>query len=223
MCGGGFFKDAIVLLTGPSGAGKTLASLKFIAVGVGAGERCLAFTFDETREQVKRNAAGWNMDIHAMEAADLLQVVCDYPEVASLEDHFIRIRRAVEEFAPERVVIDTLSALERMASPRALLDFVIALGAVFRQHHITTLLTSAPAGRFTPQLTPSIAHAVDRGRDRQPHRRDDRAPLLRAWRPDRACDLGDADTRLPSRSNGAPGHRRRRWNAHRRASPRCWP
>jgi len=32
----------------------------------------------------------------------------------------------------------------------------LATGAVVRQHGITTLLTSAPAGRFTPQLTPSI-------------------------------------------------------------------
>lgn len=29
-----------------------------------------------------------------------------------------------------------------------------------RQHGITTLLTSAPAGRFTPQLTPSIAGEI---------------------------------------------------------------
>jgi circadian clock protein KaiC len=59
MCGGGIFKDAIILLIGPSGAGKTLTSLKFIAAGLQGGERCLAFTFDESREQVRRNAAGW--------------------------------------------------------------------------------------------------------------------------------------------------------------------
>jgi circadian clock protein KaiC len=157
MCGGGFFKDAIVLLTGPSGGGKTLTALKFLAAGAAAGERCLAFAFDEGREQLRRSALGWGIDLHAYEDSGLLRAMCDYPEVASLEDHFLRISRAIEEFAPSRLVIDTLSALERIAAPRALLDFVIALSAVVRQRGITTLLTSMPATRLTPQLRPSIA------------------------------------------------------------------
>lgn len=157
MCGGGFFKDAIVLLTGPSGCGKTLTALKFLAAGAAAGERCLAFAFDEGREQLRRSALGWGIDLETHEKSGLLRTVCDYPEVASLEDHFLRISRAIEEFAPSRLIIDTLSALERVAAPRALLDFVIALSAVLRQRGITTLLTSMPATRLTPQLRPSIA------------------------------------------------------------------
>ncbi len=157
MCDGGFFKDAIVLLTGPSGGGKTLTALKFLAAGIAAGERCLTFAFDEGREQLRRSALGWGVDLRAYEASGLLRAVCDYPEVASLEDHFLRISRAIEEFAPGRLVIDTLSALERIAAPRALLDFVIALSAVVRQRGITTLLTSMPATALTPQLRPSIA------------------------------------------------------------------
>lgn len=157
MCGGGFFKDSIALLTGPSGAGKTLTALKFIAAGGAAGERCLAFTFDEGKESLRRSASGWGIDLAAAEESGWLRTVCDYPKTASLEDHFLRIRRAIEEFAPNRLVIDTLSALERIAAPHALLDFVIALSAVVRQQQITTLLTSMPATRLTPQLRPSIA------------------------------------------------------------------
>src|SRR6266567_1277101 len=141
MCGGGLYQDAIVLLTGPSGAGKTLTALKFVAAGLEAGESCLSFAFDEGREQLRRSAAGWGIDLLGAEEAGLLSVVCDYPEVASVEDHFLRIRRGIEEHAPGRLVIDPLSALERIASPRALLDFVIALVALARQHGITTLLT----------------------------------------------------------------------------------
>jgi circadian clock protein KaiC len=157
MCGGGFYQDAIVLLTAPSGAGKTLTALKFIAAGLAAGEPCLLVSFDEGREQLRRSAAGWGIDLGLAEEAGLLSVVCDYPEVASIEDHFLRIRRAIEDFGPGRLVIDTLSALERIASPRALLDIVIALAAVARQRGITTLLTAMPAARRISQVRPLIA------------------------------------------------------------------
>jgi circadian clock protein KaiC len=157
MCAGGFFKDAVVLLTGPTGTGKTLTGLKFADAAYRSGERCLLYTFDETRDQLARNAAGWGLNLDTMEDSGLLKVNAQYPEVASLEDHFLSIKRALDEVKPARLVIDTLSALERIATPRALLDFVIALGSLLRQHEITTLLTSAPTGRTTPILTPAIA------------------------------------------------------------------
>jgi len=131
--------------------------VKFIAAGLAAGQPCLSFTFDEGRAQLRRCAAGWGIDLPAAEQAGLLSTVCDYPEVASVEDHFLRIRRAIEDVAPGRLVIDTLSALERIGSPRALLDFVIALVAVARQHGITTLLTAMPAVRHAPDIRPLIA------------------------------------------------------------------
>ncbi|GAA2758638.1 circadian clock protein KaiC [Actinopolymorpha rutila] len=157
MCEGGVFKDAVILLTGPTGAGKTLTGLMFARAAYASGERCLFYTYDEPRDRLVRSAAGWGLDLTTMEESGLLRVVSVYPEAASLEDHFLSLRRNVEEFSPNRLVIDTLSALERIVTPRGLLDFVIALGAVLREREITTLLTSAPSGRFTSTITPAIA------------------------------------------------------------------
>jgi circadian clock protein KaiC len=157
MLGGGLFKDALALVAGPIGAGKTLASLHFADAAYREGRRCLYYTFDETPEQLIRSAAGWGLDAEAMVSSGLLKVVAEFPEVASLEDHFLRLTRAVSDFSPDRLVIDTLSSLERIVSPHALVDFVIALGAVLRQHDITTLLTSSPGAQMTPSATPTIA------------------------------------------------------------------
>ncbi len=154
MCGGGIFRDALVLLTGPTGAGKTLRGLRFAVAGADAGERCLLCTFDETRDQLGRNAAGWGMDLDSWESMGLVRVMADYPETASLEDHFLDLRAAIEEFAPHRLVIDTLSALERIAPARSLLEFVTALGGLIRKSGITTLLTASTA---TPYATVSAA------------------------------------------------------------------
>lgn len=37
---------------------------------------------------------------------------------------------------------------------------IVVMPAVVRQHQVTTLLTSAPSGRFAPQLTPAIAAEI---------------------------------------------------------------
>jgi circadian clock protein KaiC len=157
MIGGGLYQDAIALLTAPTGAGKTLTALKFADAAYRTRERCLLCTFDETREQLSRNAAGWGLDLDAMQASGLLWVIADYPELASLEDHFLQLRGAITEYAPSRLVIDTLSALGRITSPRALLDFIIALGAVLRQRDITTLFTSTPTLTGALGITPALA------------------------------------------------------------------
>lgn len=160
MCAGGIYRDSLVLLTGPIGSGKTLTGLKFAQAGIDAGERCLLYTFTETVEQLTRSAAGWNIDLPAMQASGLLKVVSSYPETASVEDHFITLRRDIETFRPRRVVIDTISALERVIDPRGLMDFMLALSALLRHDGIAALFTSAPTGRFTSSLTPSIAAEI---------------------------------------------------------------
>ncbi|WP_329253682.1 circadian clock protein KaiC [Actinoallomurus sp. NBC_01490] len=164
MVGGGLFKDAIALLTGPAGVGKTLTGLNF-ACGAGTDERCLYCTFDETRDQLVRDAAGWGLDLDAMEAAGRLRVFADSPESASPEEHFMHLRHAVADYAPSRLVIDTLSSLERVVSTRSLLDFVIALTTLVRDREITTLITAAYTGQSPPGGPPSggidIARVTD--------------------------------------------------------------
>ena len=58
MCGGGFFRDSIILVSGATGTGKTLMVTEFMEGGVANQERCLLFAFEESREQLYRNAIG---------------------------------------------------------------------------------------------------------------------------------------------------------------------
>lgn len=142
MCDGGFFRDSIILVSGATGTGKTLVTTEFIAGGVAHGERCLLFAFEESREQLFRNAIGWGNDFEKMEREGLLRVVCEYPEVASLEDHLIRIKAEIEAFKPNRVAIDSLSALERIATIKGFREFVIGITSFIKHAEIAGLFTS---------------------------------------------------------------------------------
>ena len=142
MCGGGFFRDSVILVSGATGTGKTLTVTQFLNGGTSAGERCLLLAFEESREQLFRNAIGWGFDFERMEREGTLRVVCDYPEVASLEDWLLTIQRTVEDFRPSRVALDSLSALERVGTIKAFREFVIGFTSFIKQQEITGLFTS---------------------------------------------------------------------------------
>ncbi|HEX6059436.1 MAG TPA: circadian clock protein KaiC [Gemmatimonadaceae bacterium] len=145
MCGGGFFRDSVILLSGATGTGKTLTVTQFLKGGADAGERCLLLAFEESREQLFRNASGWGVDFERMERDGVLRVVCDYPDAAGLEDWLVTIQSTVREFKPRRVALDSLSALERIGSAKAFREFVIGVTSFIKQQEITGLLTTTTA------------------------------------------------------------------------------
>jgi circadian clock protein KaiC len=145
MCGGGFFRDSVILVSGATGTGKTLTVTQFLEGGAAKGERCLLLAFEESREQLFRNAIGWGVDFDRMEREGLLRVVCDYPEVAGLEDWLIAIQAIIQEFKPKRVALDSLSALERGGSIKAFREFVIGITSFIKHQEITGLFTSTTA------------------------------------------------------------------------------
>jgi circadian clock protein KaiC len=145
MCGGGFFRDSIILVSGATGTGKTLTVTQFLQGGAANGERCLLLAFEESREQLFRNAIGWGVDFDKLERDGKLRVICDYPEVAGLEDWLINIQSQIEEFKPNRVALDSLSALERVGTIKAFREFVIGITSFIKHHEITGLFTSTTA------------------------------------------------------------------------------
>jgi len=147
MCGGGIFRDSILLVSGATGTGKTLLVTQFMAGGFDAGERCLLFAFEESKDQLFRNAAAWGFDFAKMEESGRLKVVNRYPHAMAMEDHLVEMQQLIHDYKPNRVAVDSLSALERVSSLRSFREFVISLTSFLKKEETAGLFTST-----TPSL-----------------------------------------------------------------------
>ena len=145
MCGGGFFRDSVILVSGATGAGKTLMVTQFLNGGFDDDDRSLLFAFEESRDQLYRNAAAWGMDFEKAEKRGRLKVINQYPHAMPMEDHLVRMRDLIAEYEPHRVAVDSLSALERVFSLRSFREFVISLTSTLKTKRITALFTSTTA------------------------------------------------------------------------------
>jgi circadian clock protein KaiC len=136
------YRDSIILVSGATGTGKTLTVTEYIKAAIESGERALVVAAEESREQLTRNAASWGVDFEKAEKDGLLRIVARYPEVMSLEDHLIQMKRDMESFEPARVAVDSLSAFERTSTRKSFREFVIGLTSHIKHLQITGLFTN---------------------------------------------------------------------------------
>ena len=153
MLRGGLYGDSVVLASGASGTGKTLLATHFIQEAPAQGHKALLFAFEESEAQIIRNAQEWGIDFEPYLESGLLRIESVYPETADLEDHLIHIQQAIDAFGPDRVVIDSLSALERVATTKSFREFAVALISDLKQRNVLALFTTT---------TPTFAHATER-------------------------------------------------------------
>jgi circadian clock protein KaiC len=70
-------------------------------------------------------------------------MVCQYLEAQGLEGHFYTLQREIEQFRPQRLVLDSVSALERVVNVRHFREFVIGLTSFVEQKPIRSQFTSS--------------------------------------------------------------------------------
>jgi circadian clock protein KaiC len=145
MCGGGLYRDSITVTSGATGTGKTLIVTNFLDNGSRNGEKTILFAFEESRDQLLRNALGWGMDFRKWEEQGRLKIICQYPEAMGLEDHLLAMKNEIDQFGPSRIAVDSLSAIERVSSVKSFREFVMGL--------ISHIKGRQAAGMFTATTT----------------------------------------------------------------------
>jgi circadian clock protein KaiC len=142
MLHGGFYDKSLILVVGPTGTGKSLVSTQFIAGGLPNGERSLLLSFEESRDQLARNARNWGLDFDAMEAEGRLKILAEAPEAAGLEDHLLNMKAVIEDYKPDRVAIDSLTALQRVSTVRSFREYLLGLTFHIKSNALIGLVTA---------------------------------------------------------------------------------
>lgn len=141
MTRGGWLRNSIVIVRGPTGSGKTLLAGLYARAGAVRGERVVYYGFEETRRILLRNYREIGMPMEPVIESGHLKVICRYPEATSLEDLLVDLRLGLEELKPSLVIIDSISSIEHASSEKGFRQFMIGVASILREHGRSALIT----------------------------------------------------------------------------------
>jgi circadian clock protein KaiC len=137
LMGGGIPEGDATLVLGPSGAGKTIGCLGFVAEGLAQDERCLYITFQDTADQLVDMAGkfGWDFTTARTDG----RLVISHVPMGNLDLDVLAsvIRHGLADGTTSRIVIDSLAEMAHAAREaerfpaylRSLVGIVRAAGA----------------------------------------------------------------------------------------------
>jgi circadian clock protein KaiC len=155
LIGGGLPEGSSTLLMGPSGTGKTLLALRFLASTIEAGKRAALFMFDEERSLLFLRAKSLGLDLTTLQkSGNLIVDQLDAAELAPGEFSH-RVRSLVDRESIRTVVIDSLNGYQAaMPEEQFLTLHLHELLQYLNRQGATTLFTLAQHGMIGEMKQP---------------------------------------------------------------------
>jgi circadian clock protein KaiC len=123
MLGGGIPAGDSLLVTGPSGTGKSVLAAQFIAEGLRRGEPGIVAVFEERPEEYAARATSLGLDLATPLRDGSLNILYLRPLDLSVDETVREILDAVERTGARRLVIDSLAGFEMALAPDFRTDF----------------------------------------------------------------------------------------------------
>ena len=123
LMGGGIPEGDSMLVAGPSGAGKTVLGIQFIAEGLKRGEPGIVAMFEERPNEFMQRAASFGFDLDKNLQDGSLKLIYLRPLDLSVDETVHEIVNAVKEIGCKRLVIDSLVGFEMALAPDFRTDF----------------------------------------------------------------------------------------------------
>jgi circadian clock protein KaiC len=113
MLGGGYYRGAMVLITGFPGTAKTTLSGAFAEAACSRGERTMFVSYDSDGAEVIRNLASVGISLDEHVQSGLLRIVSARTINGSAETYLVRIKALAEEHGARCLVVDPVSSLSK--------------------------------------------------------------------------------------------------------------
>lgn len=160
--GGGYYRGSTILVSGPTGSGKTSLGASFVAAACARGEPAIFFAFEESADQIVRNLRSIGLDLQQWRDRGLLQIISSRPSLAGLETHLITLLETVEQSDARAVVIDPITGFHTISRPVDITTMLFRLFDGLKSLGVTTLATSLTnAGADPAQSEVNISSLVD--------------------------------------------------------------
>ncbi|WP_255196789.1 ATPase domain-containing protein [Halorarius litoreus] len=159
---GGFLRNRAYLVRGAPGVGKTVLGLHFLDAGVKAGETVLFISLGTKETELRTDAATFGFDLSApnFHVLDLspksaffsekqVYDIFEAPEVER-EEFVDAVVTAIDDIAPDRVVIDPITELRTLTPNRQQFREQVRSFLFYLKEHDITVLVTSEAGPETP-------------------------------------------------------------------------
>ncbi|MBF0452954.1 MAG: circadian clock protein KaiC [Candidatus Magnetomorum sp.] len=140
ILGGGYRRASCVLIAGITGAGKTTLANTFIHSVCSADERVLYIGFEESEEAIVTNMLSPGIDLRPAIQSKKLRFLTSLPEAMGAEEHLMRAIDQIKSFKPAHIILDAVSACDRMGSTQTAFEYLIRLLNYCKENDITCIL-----------------------------------------------------------------------------------
>ncbi|KKG79746.1 KaiC 1 [Methanosarcina mazei] len=143
MLGGqGYYRGTTILISGTAGSGKTSFAAQFCKAACEREESCLYFAYEESPDQIIRNMRSIGIDLKPYLDSGLLKIHASRPMAYGLEMHLITMRKFLDTFKPNVVVIDPISNLTNVGTQTDVRLMLTRFIDYLKLRNITAVCTS---------------------------------------------------------------------------------
>jgi circadian clock protein KaiC len=143
MFGGkGYYRGSSIFVTGTPGAGKTSIASAFAEAACRRGEKCIYFSFEESKDQLFRNMRSIGIDLARWDRKGLLHLHATRPTFSGLEAHLLAMHRLAHEIRPKIIVIDPISNMIEVGEQLEVKSMLARLIDYYKSNKITILFTN---------------------------------------------------------------------------------